>query len=52
MSRKGPVVVEGCAVLWNWQGGDINVHRSGVIMYKNNYLWLNLVYVGFMSCYK
>ena len=29
---------------------SIMLHQSGVIVYKNNYLWLNLVYVAALAC--
>ena len=27
------------------------LHQSGVIVYNNSYLWLNLVYVVALACY-
>ena len=30
---------------------SIMLHQSGVIVYNNSYLWLNLVYVVALACY-
>ena len=40
-----------CSVFQFCDDRSIMLHQSGVIVYKNNYSWLNLVYVCFVSCF-